>query len=189
MTKLDTLLQKTENYVRDFQAKCDHCLNTFTPSIRLKIFHDFKGVMGSYNSHFYKSCLGINPPESIEYSWREIYSVLLNVYGRMNGEKVAFHMAITGENGGLNAVLNAVTSSLFESWAKNGINSAVCQYWCSLSSEEQLVADREYLEKYSHLLPSEFVEANGIRTTLNFTQVLNQHPWVILKARTAVGSM
>ena len=116
---------------------------------------------------------------SIDYYWSRCVQVLCQVYGS-NGEKAAFEIARTGNEGGLYSVLKAVGMHRAEKYSQNEISSKVGVYLDSLSVDEQLDACSEYISKYGYLLPSEITEANAIRIRANFRKVLEKHPRLLL---------
>ena len=106
--------------------------------------------------------------------------VLMKVYGP-NGEKAAFEIARTGNEGGLYSVIKAVAMHVADKYSQNEISAKVGAYLDSLSVDEQLDACSEYISKYGHILPSEITEANAIRIRANFRKVLEKHPRLLLK--------
>ena len=121
-------------------------------------------------------------PVDVDFHWGRCAQLLRHIYGA-SGSKVAFEMARTGNEGGLFAVLRAVALRMAEEYSENEISARVGLYWERLSVDEQISATTEYLQKYSHLLPSEMTEGYGARIRANFPKVLAQHPQVLRRTR------
>ena len=117
---------------------------------------------------------------SSDYYWSLCVRVLLKVYGS-SGEKAAFEMVRTGNDGGLNAVLRSVAMHVAEGYAKMEIQARVDAYLRELAVDQQLAASSEYLAKHGHLLPTEMTEKSAARIHANFAKVLENHPWLIQK--------
>jgi len=66
-----------------------------------------------------------------------------------------------------------------EDYAQNEISARVNDYWNRLTVDQQLTATDEYLEKWGHLLPSEFTDGNAARLKAHFPNVLKEHPGII----------
>ncbi len=117
---------------------------------------------------------------SSDYYWLLCARVLREVYGS-NGDKAAFEMARTGNDGGLNSVIRSIAMHVSEGYIKMEIQAKVNAYLKSLSNDQQLAASSEYLAKHGHLLPSEMTEASAGRIRAEFRKVLEKHPWLLLK--------
>jgi hypothetical protein len=107
---------------------------------------------------------------------------LAQKYGSQ-GEKAAFEIARTGNEGGLYSVLKAVAAQMAEGYADNEISARVDRFWQEVSNEERLKIADEYMEKFGQLLPSELTENGGVRIKFNLPKVLKQHPRVIRRLR------
>jgi hypothetical protein len=70
-----------------------------------------------------------------------------------------------------------------EGYAENEIFARIIDYWNRLTSDEQLSATNEYLDKYGHLLPDEMTEGSAARIRANLPKVLAQHPKTLQKTR------
>ena len=107
---------------------------------------------------------------------------LVRAYGS-NGEKAAFEMARTGNEGGLYAVLKKMAQTMGEHYAENEVSAKVLFYWNGLTVPEKLAAADEYLGKYGHLLPSELTEGSAGRVRANLPKVLEEHPRLLRRLR------
>jgi hypothetical protein len=104
------------------------------------------------------------------------------VYGSQ-GEKAAFEIARTGNEGGLYAVLKALTAQMAEDCAGNEISAQAGRFWQDASAEEKLAVADAYIEKFGHLLPSELTEKGAARLKMHVPKVLEQHPRLIRQLR------
>lgn len=100
-----------------------------------------------------------------------------------SGEKAAFEMTRTGNEGGLSRVLKAVAKSISKQLAKTEISARVSCHLDRLSIRQRLAASAEYLEKYGHLLPAELTEGSAARIHANFHKVLAEHPHLMRRMR------
>jgi len=164
--------------------RANEAINAFDTPARLKRWDDFKACMGSFCSHVEAYVLSLHEPIPVapDYYWSRGVRILLKIYG-INGEKAAFEMARTGNDGGLYAVLKAVAMHIADEYAHNEIAARICDYWEGLSLEEQLAASTEYISKYGHLLPSELTEGSAGRIRANLPKVLEKHHELIRKIR------
>ena len=184
-TELDRLLASIspeETIVKTFN-RANEALNTFHPRTALiENWNEFRDSMAEFLRHVERHTLRLRRPVDVSsgYYWSQCVRVLLKVYGS-SGEKVAFEMARTGNEGGLNAVLRSLAMHVAEGYIKMEIQAKVNAYSRSLSNDQQLAASSEYLAKHGHLLPSDITENTAARVQANFGTVLEKHPWLVLK--------
>lgn len=184
-TEIDRLLNSIspeETIVKTFN-RANEAINTFCPkSALIENWDEFRCCMAEFQRHVEHHSLRLRGSVDIssDYYWSQCVRVLLKVYGS-SGEKTAFEMARTGNDGGLNAVLRSVAMHVAEGYAKIEIQAKVNAYLKDLTVDQQLAASSEYLAKHGHLLPSEITEKSAARIHANFGKVLEKHPWLILK--------
>ena len=184
-TELDRLLASIspeETIVKTFN-RANEALNTFHPRTALiENWNEFRDSMAEFLRHVERHTLRLRRPVDVSsgYYWSQCVRVLLKVYGS-SGEKVAFEMARTGNEGGSNAVLRSLAMDVAEGYIKMEIQAKVNVYSRSLSNDQQLAASSEYLAKHGHLLPSDITENTAARVQANFGTVLEKHPWLLLK--------
>jgi len=184
-TELDKLLSSIspeETIVKTFN-RANEAINTFHPRIALvENWDEFRCCMAEFLRHVDNYSLRLRRPVDIssDYYWSQCVRVLLKVYGS-SGEKAAFEVARTGNDGGLNSVIRSVAMHVAEGYIKMEIQAKVGAYLESLSIDQQLAASCEYLAKHGHLLPTEMTEASAARIHAEFRKVLEKHPWLILK--------
>lgn len=92
-------------------------------------------------------------------------------------------MTRTGKEGGLYRVLKTVADQMAEEYAQNEISGRIYDYWNRLTTDEQVAATDEYINKYGHLLPAELTEGSAARLKANFPKVLEEHPKIIRRMR------
>ena len=183
-TELDKLLatispQKTiiETYNRANEA-----VNTFHTSARIDKWNDFRYCVARLLQRLDVCILRLSRPadSSLDHYMAWFPNILIRVYGP-SGEKTAFEMARTGNEGGLYSVLKAVAMRRADEYSQNEIVARVADYLANLSVDEQHGACSEYISKYGYLLPSEITEGNAIRIRANFSKVLEKHPRFLMK--------
>ncbi|MFC1761016.1 hypothetical protein ACFL6U_02925 [Planctomycetota bacterium] len=163
-------------------ARADQAINMFSFNrSQITDWRDFNACLAEFFMHVEAMILQLHPgPLDVDFHWGRCVQLLHHIYGR-SGEKAAFEMARTGNEGGLFSVLRAVALRMAEEYAENEISARVYDYWQRLSTNEQMSAATEYLEKYGHLLPTEMTEGYGARIRANFSRVLAQHPQILRK--------
>lgn len=184
-TELDKLLgsiSPEETIVKTFNL-ANQAIGTFHPrTALLENWNEFRYCMAEFLRHVDSYSLRLSRPIDVssDYSWSLCARVLREVYGS-SGEKAAFEMARTGNDGGLNAVLRSIAMHVAEDYIKMEIQAKVDAYLKNLTVDQQLAASSEYLAKHGHLLPSEMTEKSAARIHANFGKVLEKHPWLVLK--------
>ena len=166
----------------------DDAMNSFSgTNAQITDWGQFTKYMDEFTTHVETKILQSQSwPKDPDFNWGRCSTRLSHIYGH-NGEKAAFEMARTGNEGGLYAVLKAVVLRMAEEYAENEISARGIDYWNKLTLQEQFSAADEYLEKYGHLLPSEITEGSAARLKANFTKVLEKHPRMIHKFRNLNG--
>ena len=186
-TKLDLLLESIDpaRTLDQVSARVDEALNSFR--VKSGIIEDWQGfrtILAKFFRHVENFILGINPAWSSDpdMDWGRCYKLLIKEYGA-NGEKAAFEMVRTGAERGLYGVLKAVARQMTDEYAGNEIAARISNFWEALSTDEQLAASQEYLDKYGHLLPSELTSGSAARVRANFIKVLAEHPRAVRRLR------
>ena len=186
-TDLDRLLEDIdpERTIEPAFRRADAAINSFPMrSARITDWHEFTSCIVAFITHveFHILCLRQPVRSAFDFDWGRACRLLVHVYGR-NGEKAAFEMARTGNEGGLYRVLKAVAMQIAEDLSKNEIAARVSAFWQSHSPAEVLEASRQYLARYGHLLPSEMTEDSAGRIRANFLRVLENHPKLVQQLR------
>lgn len=182
-SKLDRLLDGIQpaKTVDQADRRADDAINSFCPRSALtENWNRFCDCLICFLRHTDVRLLRLRQecPMTPSYDWGRCCQILARAYGT-SGEKTAFEMARTGNEGGLYAVLKKFARTMAEQYADNEILAMVSFYWNGLSIDEQFSACDEYLEKYGHLLPSEITEGNAVRVRANLPKVLQEHPRLI----------
>ncbi|KPL24972.1 MAG: hypothetical protein AMJ75_02225 [Phycisphaerae bacterium SM1_79] len=182
-TELDRLLNsiRPEKTVVETYNRANEAINTFQASATIEKWDDFGKCMAQLLQHIDLRVLRLSRPVDpcLDHYLSWFPHVLMKVYGP-NGEKAAFEIARTGNEGGLYSVIKAVAMRVADEYSQNEISAKVGAYLDGLSVDEQLAACSEYISKYGYLLPSEITESNAIRIKANFRKVLEKHPRLLL---------
>ena len=186
-TPLDHLLERLDpqRVLEQVQARVDEAVNSFRlDAAQIKDWNRFKQCVMEFVRHVEGTALRLRSPVRTDpdYEWGRCVRLLMRRYGR-EGEKTAFELARTGNEGGLYAVLKAVAHRIAQGTAENEIAARVLDYWHSLSADQQMQASTEYLQKYGHLLPSELTEGSAARLRARLPKVLQEHPRMIQRLR------
>ena len=186
-TDLERLLRELdpERTIEPAFRRADEAINSFPMQwAQIAEWDRFRDCMVRFVALVESYVLRLRRPvrSPIDFEWDRATAILVKIYGR-NGEKAAFEMARTGNEGGLYGVLKAVAMRLAEDISKNEIASRVSAFWQNHTPAEVLSASQEYLDKYGHLLASELTEGSAGRLRANFLKVLENHPEFIQRLR------
>ena len=189
-SQLDRLLASIHpsRTMEETDRRADEGVNQFRMGASLIAdWETFRRCLIRFMRHVESHVLGLVPespkpddPSISDFDWGRCCQVLMREYGP-NGEKAAFEMARTGNDGGLRDVLKRVARSMAKQFTGAEIRAKVKHYWDSLSVDDQLKASDEYLTKHGHLLPSELTEASAARVRANLPKVLEEHPKMLLR--------
>ena len=183
-TRLDKLLAtiSPNRTITETYNRANEAINTFHTIARIDKWDEFGYCMARLLQRLDVCILRLSRPvdSSLDYYLSLFPNVLIRVYGP-NGEKAAFEMARTGNEGGLYSVIKAVAMRRADEYSQNEIAGRVGDYLANLSVNEQFDACSEYISKYGYLLPSEITEGNAIRIRANFSKVLEKHPRFLMK--------
>ncbi len=185
-TKLERLLadiDPSRTYDQLF-ARADDAINSFSPACaQITDYREFGRFMSSFVAHVEKNILRLHRSVAgADWYWSRCIQLLCQIYGS-NGEKAAFEMARTGNEGGLSAVLKTLAFRMAEDYAENEIFARIDDCWKTLTPNEQFSLADEYIEKYGHLLPSELTEASAARLRADLPRFLAKHPRILRKTR------
>ena len=123
------------------------------------------------------------PWVSFEHDWGRCAHLLMTEFGGSSGDKAAFELARTGNEGGLYHVLRKLASRLAEEYAGNEIRARISDWWNRLTVTQKFAAMDEYLAAFGHVLPSELIEDTAARLRASFPKVLAQHPYLMQRFR------
>ena len=186
-TKLDKLLKAIdpEMTIETCFRRADNAVNTFAfRCAQIDKWDKFTECMGELLRHLYYHILRMKKPHDAPVSefWPKCAHILIILYG-INGERTAFDITRTGNEGGLYSVVKNVTMWVAEDFSKNEVSAKISAYWRNLSIDEQIDASTEYIAKFGHLLPSELTEESALRIRMNLPKFLNKHPYLIKQTR------
>lgn len=186
-SRLERLLKQLdpERSIQEVRRRVEHALAHFPlPVAQTTRWDQFRTCL----IHFYcyaQSCAlrlpAIREPDA-ELDWGFCCQLLHREYGR-NGDKTAFEMARTGQEGGLRRVLRNLAWRMARQYAENEIRARVYTLWNGLSLEEKLALPDEYLARYGHLIPSELREGSAGRVRADFPAFLVEHARVLDRLR------
>ena len=128
-TKLDRLLDSIspEKTIEDIYNRANEAINSFRfKKAQITQWDEFRRCMAEFNRHLEERILKLRKPidVSIDWYWGHSIRPLLKIYG-LNGEKAAFEMARTGNEGGMYAVLKAFAMHRAEEYSQNEIAAKV----------------------------------------------------------------
>ncbi len=186
-SRLDRLLASIHptQTIEPCYHRANEALNRFSARAGVtERWGDFHELVSKYLQRLDGSLLRLNRSrdEAAEMYERRCIASFREIYGP-NGEKTAFEMARTGNEGGLYAVLKALTMHAAEARARQEIIARIDVFLEDLSLDEQSEAASEYLAAYGHLLPSEMTESSAARIRAKFHEVLEKHPFLLLRLR------
>jgi len=182
-SQLDELLASIapQRTLTETAARADEAINSFRcDRAQLTDWDEFRRLLARFMLHVEGRCLRVphlaeGHRVDLEFHWGRCVRILMHAYGA-NGEKAAFEMARTGNDGGLYEVLKKVAHAVADDFAEREVSAMVAQFWDRLSAEEQHCVCDQYLSQYGHLLPSELTEGNAARVRANMPKVLQEHP-------------
>ncbi len=179
-SELERLLEAIDpqRTIEPLDRRADEAINSFLPaSAHISDWDEFRDYLERFIQHVEVYLLGLKQSRRMDrnFTWGQCVQILSKIYGH-NGEKAAFEIARTGNEGGLYAVLKNLASKMSEQYADNEITARISNYWSSLSTDERLSAGGEFLEKYGHLLPCELTEGSSARIRANLPAVLTEYP-------------
>ena len=154
---------------------------------RIENWEDYQDKIARLKRTIENHVLRIEPPLEVNraYDGHQAMTILRQKFGPQ-GDKAAFEMVRTGREGGLKKVLKTLCDGLIEYYTDNEIRGRISHYWNSLTNEQRHKAIQEFLDNYSHLLPSELTEGSAARIRVNFPEFLAKFPELLEKLRRAV---
>ena len=186
-TKLQRLLAAIDpdRTLEEVDRRVDEALNSFSlPAAKIDRWDAFRACLIDLLHHTQRHVLRMSRPcpMGVDFDWGRCCRVLHRIYGA-NGEKTAFELARTGNEGGLYAVARKMARQIAENAAETEIAAMVHSFWNFLSVDERLQAGEEYLRDYGHLLPSELTEGSAARVRANLPKFLIEHPRTLRRLR------
>ena len=185
MTKLELFLKDltSKRMLHETSRRADEALNSFLASWTLE---ECKGGFSSVPARFYRDVLKsvLRLPADYEgdlaFEDSAVREILKKKYGP-NGHMAAWDVWRTGQEGGQYRILRDIAQGLAEECIAREIAARVGTFLDGLTVEDQIAAAREYIEKYSHLLPTEHTEGGAVRLVARFSEVLKEHPRILAR--------
>ena len=185
-TRLDALLAAIDpdRTADETVRRANQALDSFPAKGAIAQWGEFQTFLTRLHAHLMKAILRGGPgfPEDPEMHWHGCWTILRREYGS-NGDKSAFEMARTGNQGGLYAVMKTLAKGMAEELAGNEVAARVRACLDRLTVDEQFSAAREYIAEYGRLLPSELTEGSAARLVADFAKVLEEHPRLLQRMR------
>lgn len=189
MRKLDELLQKLDSrdFLRSEFNRADEAVRTFEiDETVITDWDKFRYCMAKFRWHLDYHLLNMNNRITFDpsYQWLRAIKLLNDVYGQ-NGEKAAFEIVRTGNEGGLYSILKEMATQQIVQYCRNRTSAFVGRFWDGLSVDEKIQAGRDYIDRYRDILPSELTERSGARILANLPNVLRKHPEMMHRLRSS----
>jgi len=178
-SKLEHLLATItpERTYNETARRADDALNAFlAPGALLDRWDVFQSCMAQFYRHVENTVLRIHSgfQGQFDMDWNCCIKILQHIYGH-NGEKTAFEIAHTGNEGGLYSVFRTVAERMADEYVENEIRARIGTWWNDLNLNEKFTAIDEYLANYGHLLPTELTEGSAARLKVHFEETLFNH--------------
>lgn len=186
-TALDRLLDniRPERTTQEVSRLVDMALATFTIPARIDRWEVFVGTTVHLCLQVETAILnpqGGMPDMDLSFYWGLYRRFLVAAFGR-NGDKAAFELARTGNEGGYYTVATKIAEAIVRDYSGNWIKAHVWSYWNGLSNEDKYAAADEFLAKCGHLLPWELTEGSAGRVRANLPVVLIEYPQLLESLR------
>lgn len=188
-TRLENLIESidpSQLFDRVSQA-VDAAFNSFRYDYPIKSFDDYQKCMSQFVQHIEQVVLGFRSSQDYDRSffWTR-YSNLVNGQHGRDAWKMNYEKIITGRDGGLYQLLKEVAGMVLKDRSKQQISNRIGPFWNSLSDTEKLNTIQEFMAKFGDILPSEYRGGGGAYLKMNFPNMLQKYPELILEIRRAV---
>ena len=186
-TKLDILLSQIhpERTYDQISGRVDQAINSFrfelSPTIKMP---EFKRICADFYCHIESRVLRLSQSikPDVDMDWGRFYNQLVKIYGH-NGEKTAFEISISNNEGGIYAVFKSVANAMVEFYAGNEINARVYSFWNNLSVKEKFEVMDCFLPTLQNLFPNEIKMHGTARIKANFPKYLIEYPRMLKRTR------
>ena len=165
----------------------DSAFNSFGYDNRIRSFEDYQKYMSEFVQHIEQTILRFksNDPYDREFFWTR-YSNLVNSAQGRDAWKLNYEKILTGKDGGLYQLLKDVAALVLQDRSKQQISNLVWAFWNNLSNDEKLETVDEFLNKFGHILPSEYTGGGGAYLKANFPRFLEKYPQLLMEIRRSV---
>ena len=169
-------------------AAVDDAFNSFRNINPIKSFDDYEDYMAKFVEHIERGVLkfGSNVPFNKDIWWAR-YSHLVKKGHGPDAWKWNYEKILTGKDGGVYKLLKDVAAMILEDRNGKEISARIWMFWESLTDDEKQEAANELLQKFRHILPSEYTgTGGGLYLKMNFPRVLEKYPQLVMEIRRAV---
>jgi hypothetical protein len=158
---------------------------SFPPTTaKVEHWHAFMDLMICVLAHVERHLYGLKEAVAMspDLAWGRCVALLTEVYGK-GGAKVAFELARTGQETGVQELLRKCAYHIADQVANNHIRLSVGAFWSGLTLQGKCDAIDEFLSKHAHLLPSELTEGGAWRIRADFPSVLEHFVELLQRIR------
>jgi len=188
-TRLEELMESIDpsRTIDRVSAAVDDAFNSFEYNNPISSFDDYEEYMARFVMHIESVVLnfGSNVPYNKNFWWARYSNLVGNRHGpdawKMNYEKI-----LTGKDGGTYKLLKDVAAMILEDRSGREISARVWRFWEALTNDEKLETVDEFLQKFGHMLPSEYTGGGGAYLKANFPRVLEKYPQLLMEIRRSV---
>ncbi len=155
---------RREKNIVDNYDEFEECLIEFTSKLLNTFFH-FKHPVEHPSSVMFTNAL--------EYLKKEYPN---------NTKFTVYDIMHSGAEGGVYMILKVIKDQMLDQAFRKGIDNFVNEYLSNLNYETRNAAVKEYLEKYSDILPQNYKD-DPMSVLIHFDKVLLEHPRMIKRIR------
>lgn len=189
MSKLNDLLERIDptRTIERFSSILDGVLNSFAyPVSPIDDYSEFRGILGKFCWQVESCMMGscsemLADDDMIEGA---ALMVLFEAYGSRDA-KPAYIVAKSGVDGGIYGVLKKVGQAIAKKYTDRQIRAEVDSFLCELSEDGDEYADamEEYILRFANILPTEALRNDALAVRMNFSQILEMHPYLVKRMR------
>ena len=168
-------------------AAADEAFNSFEYASPIGSFDDYRAYMSKFVQHVEQIVVGFRSNQSYdgEFFWNR-YSNLVNAEHGPSAWKMNYEKILTGKDGGTYQLLKDVAAMILKDRSGREISGRIGRFWESLTDKEKLGTVDEFLSGFGYLLPSEYTGGGGAYLKMNFPNVLEKYPQLVMEIRRAV---
>lgn len=184
---LDELLSKIapEQIIDPTHRAIDEAIATFPTPGPPADSDEFDDLMLQFLIHVEQHIVGATSPRPIipVYDLGRVIEILEEVYGQATGYKTARELAQHGYEGGRKEVLEQFAKQFGRRHTSNMVRAAVSDFLWDLSGAELQQVAVEYMDRYTPLLPPEWVEKGPGFIAGRLKELLVAHPYSMMETR------
>lgn len=188
-TRLEELIESIDpsRTIERVSEAVDEAFNSFEYDNPINSFEDYQKYMSRFVQHVEQIVLKFrsNNPHDYDFFWTR-YTNLVDANHGHDAWKMNYEKVLTGKGGGIYRLLTDVAAMIVEDYSGREISGRISTFWNSLSNHEKLETVDEFLEKFGHILPSEYTSGRGAYLKMHFPRVLAQYPQLVMEIRKAL---